>query len=182
MASRRMRTGRATLAVGIVVATALTAGLAACGDGGGGGGGSASPTRSPSATATGPPSTRSPSGSPSATAEQQVRQNWEKFFSPTTPLPQKVSLLENGQRLQPLLTAFSGDPRVGQVTAKVQSVTLTSVTTAHVRYSLSLRGSVVLPSASGTSVLQDKVWKVSDESLCALINLNNTSGAAIPGC
>jgi hypothetical protein len=182
MARMRTPTRPAPLAAAITAAAVLGAVLAGCGDGSGGyGGGSASP----SPTKTTAPSTPSPSASPSGTAktnaERQVRANWEQFFSPDTPISQKAGLLENGEQLQPLLQQFSGDPRVGQVQAKVKSVDVTSATEANVKYSLSLKGTPVLPDASGTSVLQDKVWKVSDESLCALVRLNH-GASAVPGC
>jgi hypothetical protein len=182
MARTRTRSRPGPLAAAVAVAAVLGVVLAGCGGGDGYGGGGAT-SRSPTTSAA--PSTPSPSASPSGTAktnaERQVRENWERFFSPDTPISEKAGLLENGARLQPLLRLFSGDPRVGEVRAKVTSVDVTSATRANVKYSLSLKGSTVLPNASGASVLQDNVWKVSDESLCALVRLN--SGASpLPGC
>jgi hypothetical protein len=50
----------------------------------------------------------------------------------------------------PVLKAFSGDKRGGQVQADVQKVEFTSATKATVTYSLTLNGATALPNASGT--------------------------------
>jgi hypothetical protein len=177
-----IRTVRARLTGGLLAA-ALVVTVPACGGGGKAGGApAASPASStPAATAgTGSPAPSGAASAPSA-AEQQVRENWEKFFSPGTPTSQKAGLLENGDQLQPLLLAFSGDQRVGHVEAEVSKVDLTSAGEATVTYSLTLDGATAVPGATGTAVLQDGVWKVSVKSLCALIALDS-SGAKVPGC
>lgn len=193
MVGHMVRSARATL-VAVALTTAMLVALTGCGGGGDGGD---TPSKSP-ATATGS-ATGTPSGAPSDTpsggasatatsppadsgaAEQQIRQNWEKFFAPGTSAADKAKLLENGDHLGPLLAAFSGDPRVGQVRAKVGQVRVTSATAAEVTYTLSLQGTDVLPNTLGTSVLQNQVWKVSVKSLCALIALD-AGGTAVPGC
>jgi hypothetical protein len=171
-------TARGRLAGGLLTAVLVVA-LAGCGSGGNGGG---SPSATPSASASASPSAGAPAASSSA-AEQQVRENWEKFFSPDTPVKDKAKLLENGDQLQLLLQAFSGDDRVGKVKAKVSKVRFTSSTEAAVTYTLSLSGQPVLTDATGTAVLQDNVWKVSVKSLCALVTMDNSGGGgSVPGC
>ncbi|MFF9220954.1 hypothetical protein [Streptomyces viridosporus] len=173
--------GPRTVGRGATVATALLLvlgpALAACSDDGGGG--STSPT--PTADRT----TGAPASAPAdrAAAEQEIRQNWEKFFAPGTSLDDKKALLQNGELLGPVLEAFSGDERVGQVEAKVTEVTFTSPTEADVQFALILKGATVLPDASGTAVEQDGTWKVSAKSLCALVQLSGDGSApAVPGC
>lgn len=118
-----------------------------------------------------------------ATAKNQVTANWEKFFDPSTPIPEKASLLQNGDALLPVLQGFSQDPRVGQVKAKVTDVTFTSPTGATVTYELSLQGTVVEPSATGQAVLENGTWKVSRSTLCGLLTqAGGASGTPIPGC
>ncbi|MER6395322.1 hypothetical protein ABT263_04545 [Kitasatospora sp. NPDC001603] len=118
-----------------------------------------------------------------ATATNQVTATWEKFFDPTTPIPEKAALLQNGDVLLPALQGFSQDPRVGQVKAKVTNVTFTSPTEATVTYELSLQGTVVAPDATGQAVLDNGTWKVSRSSLCGLLaQAGGGSGAAVPGC
>ncbi|GAA3503923.1 hypothetical protein GCM10019016_110360 [Streptomyces prasinosporus] len=169
--------GRGT-AVAAALLLFLAPALAACGDGGGGG-------DSPPPTPTADRTTSAPASAPAdrAAAEQEIRQNWEKFFDPDTSLDEKKALLENGELLGPVLEAFSGDERVGQVQAEVTEVTFTSPTAADVRFALTLRGATALPDASGTAVEQDGTWKVSAKSLCALVQLSGDGSApAVPGC
>ncbi|MDN0195894.1 hypothetical protein [Streptomyces sp. S.PNR 29] len=169
--------GRGT-ALAAALLLALAPALAACGDDDGGDG-TTPPTptveRTTSAPATAP--------ADRAAAETEIRQNWEKFFDPATSLQDKQDLLENGDRMAPVLQAFSGDERGGQVRAKVTKVEFTSATGANVTYTLTLKGATALPNASGTAVEQDGVWKVSTKTLCALVQMSgNGSASPIPGC
>lgn len=104
-----------------------------------------------------------------------------KFFDPAVSLKDKQAVLENGDKLGLLLQAFSGDQRGGQVEAKVADVEFTSPTAASVNYALILEGATALPDASGTAVEQDGTWKVSLNTLCALVGLSGNASAA-PGC
>ncbi|MEU5523084.1 hypothetical protein ACIQCD_02980 [Streptomyces sp. NPDC093250] len=152
--------------------------LAACGDDGGGG-------ESPSPTTPAERTTSAPASAPAdrAAAEQEIRQNWEKFFSPETSLEEKKNLLENGDVLSPVLEAFSGDERIRQVQAQVTDIAFTSPTEADVSFALTLRGATALPDASGTAVEQDGIWKVSAKSLCALVRLSGDGSTPnVPGC
>ncbi|MET8677488.1 hypothetical protein ABZW18_07840 [Streptomyces sp. NPDC004647] len=168
-----MVTGRRAGAVAWAAAGVLFVGAAAagCGDDGGG-------TEKPSPTTT---TTRADQPADPAAAEKQVKQNWEKFFDPSVPNDEKTKLLENGDQLGPLLQAFNGDARARQVAAKVTKVSFTSATSADVTYTLTLRGATALPNASGTSVEQNKVWKVSVKALCALVQMSGNDVKA-PGC
>ncbi|GGX35702.1 hypothetical protein GCM10010297_66160 [Streptomyces malachitofuscus] len=166
--------------------TALTAALllvlgpvlAACSDDSGGG-------ESPPPTTPADRTTSAPGSAPAdrAAAEQEIRQNWEKFFSPETSLDEKKTLLENGDMMGPVLEAFSGDERVGQVQAQVTEIAFTSPTEADVSFALTLKGATALPDASGTAVEQDGTWKVSVKSLCALVQLSGDGSTPnVPGC
>lgn len=169
--------------LGAAAATAvLVLAAAACGNGGGGYGGG-SPRPSPTGTESPGPTARSSAPQDRARAEAEVTGNWEKFFDPGTSLKDKAALLENGDKLRPLLQGFANDPRAGQVRAAVGSVTFTSATEADVTYTLTLKEQPVLPDASGTSVLQDGTWKVSVATLCALVSMDTGNGASkTPGC
>jgi hypothetical protein len=172
--SGRRTAGRGT-AIAAAVVLLFAPVLAACGDGGGGGG---SGTPSPSASVT---VSRTAPADPAA-AEQQIRQNWEKFFDPATSTQDKQAVLENGDRMGPVLRAFSGDQRGGQVAAKVGKVEFTGPTGATVTYSLTLNGATALPGATGTAVEQDGTWKVSVSTLCALVRLSGNAPTSMPGC
>ncbi|MGP4004292.1 hypothetical protein [Streptomyces sp. 8N706] len=174
--SRMVLGGHARTAAWTAAGVLFLGGVAAgCGDGGGGNG-------EPSPTTSSPSVTRGTSGpaDPRA-AEQQIRTAWQKFFDPATPVEEKTKLLQNGEQLQPLLQAFSGDQRGRQVAAKVNKVTFTSPTSADVTYDLTLQGATALPNASGTAVQEGGTWKVSVKSLCALVSMSGNE-VRVPGC
>ncbi|MEV0175991.1 hypothetical protein AB0I00_33385 [Streptomyces sp. NPDC050803] len=175
---RRGNTGRAT-ALAAALLLFLAPALAACSDDEGG---STTPTVSPSVERT----TTSPAAdepADPAAAEQEIKQNWQKFFDPKTSLEDKQTVLENGEQMAPVLQAFSGDERGGQVGAQVTDIAFTSATEADVTYTLTLNGATALPDAAGTAVEQDGTWKVSAKTLCALVQLSgNGSASPVPGC
>ncbi|MEU6376148.1 hypothetical protein [Streptomyces sp. NPDC046909] len=170
--------GRGLVAVVFALAVALTA----CSDDSGGGSESTPPTPSVEQTSESP--SPSPSGpADQAAAEKQIKENWHKFFDPKTSTKEKQAVLENGDQMGPVLQAFSGDQRGGQVEAQVTKVEFTSATEATVTYTLLLNGATALPDASGTAVEQDGTWKVSVTTLCALVQLSgNATASALPGC
>ncbi|MFI7501969.1 hypothetical protein ACIBVL_26510 [Streptomyces sp. NPDC049687] len=166
--------GRGT-ALAAALVLVLAPALAACSDDGGGGGAGTAPMTSSAPAATAP--------ADPAAAEQQIRQNWQKFFDPASSTEDKLAVLENGERMGPVLQAFGGDRRGGQVAAKVEKVEFTRPTEATVTYTLTLDGATALPHASGRAVQQEGTWKVSVTTLCALVQLSgNESGSAVPGC
>ena len=170
--------GRGTAALAALVLIFAPV-LAACSDKSGGGSSSPPPTPSVQKTASAPAT----APADPAAAKQEVTKNWQKFFDPKTSLAEKQKVLENGTRMAPVLKAFSGDKRGGQVQAKVQKIEFTSPSGATVTYALTLNGATALPNASGTAVLQGGTWKVSVNTLCALVKLSgDASGSPAPGC
>ncbi|MFH8345732.1 hypothetical protein [Streptomyces sp. NPDC018045] len=182
-----VRGGRARRAPALAAAVLLmTAGAAGCGDA------EDSGQRAPSGASSGPEGSRTgaaTAGSPSSTggepadpaaAERQIKENWRKFFDPKLSNAEKAKYLQDGEDLQLLLEAFNGDQRGQQVAARVSAVRFTSATAADVTYSLTLKGATALPNAKGAAVQQDKVWKVSLKTLCALVGMSGNADA--PGC
>jgi hypothetical protein len=109
----------------------------------------------------------------------QITANWEKFFSSSTPVSEKVTLLQNGSTFEAAIKAFANFPLASSLGAKVTNVTLNSATSATVTYSITTSsGSTLLPNQKGTAVYQDGVWKVGDASLCGLFKL--IPGGTIP--
>lgn len=190
---RRARTRSAALATAAVLALVPLA--AACGDGDDASvgpqspdiqttGGVQTPTASPTASPTG-----SPADSPAATgtapadpkeAEQEIRENWAEFFDPKTTTEDRVELLENGRQMRPVLEAFGKNPDASKSSARVKAVSFTSATQADVTYDVLVGGRPALPDSKGTAVLQQDTWKVSRNTLCALVKLSGN--AAVPGC
>ncbi|WP_329534817.1 hypothetical protein OG568_38095 [Streptomyces sp. NBC_01450] len=170
----RRDNGRGVAALVVLV---LAGALTACGDSSGGGSSSPPPTPTVERSSSAPPSPTDP-----AAAERQVRQNWEKFFSPSVPVKDKLSYLENGDRMTAVVQGFSGDKRGQQVAAHVQKVVFTSPAEAEVTYALTLKGATALPNAAGTAVFENGTWKVSDNTLCALVALSGDGSATPAGC
>ncbi|MFJ4789372.1 hypothetical protein [Streptomyces sp. NPDC088794] len=163
----------------VALALALAPVLAACSDDSGGGSASAPPTPSVERTTSAPAT--APADPAAATAE--VKANWEKFFDPKFSTKDKQAVLENGDEMGPVLRAFNGDERGGQVQAEVTKVEFTKADEATVTYNLTLNGATALPKASGTSVEQDGTWKVSVNTLCALVALSgDASQSPAAGC
>jgi hypothetical protein len=116
----------------------------------------------------------------SAAATQQVTQNWQAFFSKSTPLAQKAQYLQNGSQMSSTIQNFASNPLVGQVSAKVDSVKFSSPTQATVTYDIiGPTGTALLSGTTGQATEQNGTWVVSDSSLCSLLSL---TGGSIPGC
>lgn len=166
-----------------VVATAvlvLAAALTACSDDSGGAS-SAPPTPSVEHSTSARPSATAPADP--AAAQKEIKQNWEKFFDPAVSAKEKQAVLENGDQMAQVLKGFNGDQRGQQVKAKVEKIEFTSPTGADVTYTLTLKGATALPNASGTAVEQNGTWKVSVNTLCALVQLSgDASSSDAPGC
>jgi hypothetical protein len=137
---------------------------------------------SPSPASPAPPSSAAPSSpgtGSAAVAAAHVKANWEKFFSSSTPVAEKVKLLQNGSALESAIKAFSSMPLANGIGAKVTNVTVDSATKATVTYNIvSSGGSALLSNQKGTSVYQDGTWKVGTASLCGLLKL--IPGGTVP--
>lgn len=148
-------------ALGLVFALAITA----CSSSGS----SSSSTATSAPAATTSAATASSSAAAGGSAAAQITANWEAFFNPATPNSKRVQLLENGSEFASAINAFSASPLAQQVSSKVDSVSVTSATKANVKYDLTAAGTAVATGQTGTSVLQDGVWKVGDEVFCGLL-------------
>ncbi|HEX4791672.1 MAG TPA: hypothetical protein VH372_24620 [Actinospica sp.] len=172
---RVRRSDRRTLLAGPAAALLLAGALAACSSG----------NSSPSSSTTSSPANSS-GAFDTASASSAVKQTWTTFFSKSTPIAQKETLLQDGTTTYaPAVQAFASNPMVGEVTANVQSVTFPSPTQADVTYSISLGGQVVENSMAGKAVYQNGKWLVADTTLCGLLQLAESqtgSAASIPGC
>ena len=121
----------------------------------------------------------SPGTGSTADAAAQIKANWEKFFDASTPVTEKVKLLQNGAALESAIKTFANFPLASGIGAKVTNVTVTSATKAAVTYNLtSSGGSALLSNQKGVAVYQDGTWKVGDQSLCGLFRL--IPGGTVP--
>jgi hypothetical protein len=149
----------------IFAACVLAAGIAACGSSGGSGnnGSSTPPSSTSSAPAT---SSSTPSGSGTAAT---ITKNWETFFNGKTPVPTRVSLLQDGSQF-PQASLASNSLSSG-ASAKVLSVSGITSASATVKYNILLDGTPALKNQVGTAVLQDGTWKVGIANFCNLLKL-----------
>jgi hypothetical protein len=137
---------------------------------------SASPASSAAPSSAAP---SSPGTGSTADAAAQIKANWEKFFNSSTPLAERVKLLQHGAALESAIKAFSSLPLASGIGAKVTNVTVDSATKATVTYDLtSSGGTALLSNQKGTSVYEDGTWKVGTASLCGLLRL--IPGGTVP--
>jgi hypothetical protein len=163
-----------------VLGLALALAVAACSSSSSSSSPSAAASSAPasSAPASSAPASSAPASSGNSAAAAQITANWEKFFNSSTPLSQRVALLQNGDTFSSAIDSFSKLPLADGIGAKVTGVTVTSATMATVTYSIVSGSTTLLGGQSGTAVYQDGTWKVGDASLCNLFKL--IPGGSVP--
>ena len=165
----------ATPALGL----ALAATMAACSSSSSSSAAGAPSSAASAASAPASSAASSPGTGSTADAAAQIKANWEKFFDASTPVTEKVKLLQNGAALESAIKAFANFPLANGIGAKVTNVTVSSATKAAVTYNLtSSSGGALLSNQKGVAVYQDGTWKVGDESLCGLFRL--IPGGTVP--
>jgi len=153
---------------------ALALAVAACSSSSSSSSSSAPSSSAPASSA--PASSAAPASSSGTSAAAEITANWEKFFNASTPLSQRVALLQNGSTFAVAIAGLSH--LVTGLGAKVTAVTVNSATTATVTYNLTAGGSSLLSGQTGKAVYENGVWKVGDASLCGLIKL--VPGGSVP--
>ena len=163
-----------------VLGLALALAVAACSSSSSSSSSSAVQSSAPvsSAPVSSAPASSAPAASGNAAAAAQITANWEKFFNSSTPLSQRVALLQNGSVFSSAIQSFSQLPLANGIGAKVTGVTVNSATSATVTYSIVSGSTTLLGGQSGTAVYQDGTWKVGDASLCNLFKL--VPGGSLP--
>jgi hypothetical protein len=121
-----------------------------------------------------------PSAGPDAVAS--VKANWTAFFDPTTPIAERVSLLQDGAKFKHYLEV-QAQPGVAHLTTdQVTAVTLIG-SQATVTYNILVSGasSSALENQSGQAIFSSGTWQVSDADFCTLLTLEN-KGKTVPAC
>lgn len=178
----RTMTGTARLARWTWLVVLLGIGVAACG--GGSNSSSKATTTStkaapPSSTTSSAPATGQGPTDPTA-AKAAITNTWETFFTGSSGVDSKVSLLQNGSQFRSTIQAGSSNPLASSTMAKVTNVTFSSPTSANVTYDITSGGKVLLPNQTGMAVLSNGKWLVSDSAFCGLLSLQ---GGQLPaGC
>jgi hypothetical protein len=133
---------------------------------------SSSPGRSPGPS-TSEPVSKSPSPTGSAPenpvrAESEVRETWQKFFDPATPVEEKVGLVEDGEQNELMIRPLFTDERFEELRATTTSVTFSSSLEAEVGYRLTMDGQPLEDGSTGGAVFQGKRWKLALQTVCTL--------------
>ncbi|HVC26274.1 MAG TPA: hypothetical protein VND23_10995 [Acidimicrobiales bacterium] len=115
-----------------------------------------------------------------AVARARITTSWKAFFAGSTSAARKIALLQDGSRFAADIRGQASSALARSVAAKVSRVTLTSSSSASVRYSLTLGGQPALTNQTGRAVLEHGKWKVGDSSFCALLALEQVKAAACP--
>jgi hypothetical protein len=157
----------------LIFALGAVMAVAACSSSGGG-----EPSATPTPAA---PSSAAPSSGGSSAAVTQIEANWGTFFNPKTSVAKRASLLQNGQAFESIIKAQAGSPLASSATSTVSAVTVESSAQAKVTYSILVGGTAALKDQPGSAVFQNGIWKVGDQSFCALLTLEN-SGKAPSAC
>jgi hypothetical protein len=160
--------------------------LAACSAGGASSTPAATPpakTTSPSPTATAgspAPIGSQPSSGPDATAS--VEADWTAFFDPTTPIQQRISLLQDGAKFRSYLEV-QAQPGLAHLTTEQATAASVFGTIATVTYNILVSGRTgsALENLSGQAMFVGGTWQVSDADFCSLLTLEN-KGKTLPGC
>ena len=152
------------------LALALAAAVAACSSSSSSSSSSAAPPAStPATSASASAAASTPAATNTSDAVAQITTNWEKFFASSTPVSEKLTLLQNGNLFSGAIGGLTS--LVSGLGAKVTGVTVNSPTSATVNYNLTAAGAPLLSGQTGTAVYENGIWKVGDKSLCALIKL-----------
>jgi hypothetical protein len=151
------------------LALALAAAVAACSSSSSSSSSSSAPAASTPAATSAAASTSAPAAANTSGAVAEITANWEKFFASSTPVSEKVTLLQNGSVFSGAISGLTS--LVSGLGAKVTGVTVNSPTSATVNYNLTAGGTSLLSGQTGTAVYENGVWKVGDASLCGLLKL-----------
>ena len=102
----------------------------------------------------------------------QITANWEKFFNSSTPVAEKVTLLQNGGTFEAAIKAFANFPagELARSQGHQRDGEFRHLGHCDLQHHPS-SGSTLLPNQKGTAVYQDGIWKVGDASLCGLFKL-----------
>ncbi len=158
----------------IALLCTLGLGAAACSSSGTSSSSSPSPAASSSSAAAPSSAPASSAASPasSGSAAQAITANWTAFFNPKTPIATRISLLQDGQVLAPVIKSQASG-LAASASAKVISVTVQSATQATVVYDIVVSGQTALANQKGVAVYQNGTWKVGLASFCGLLTLEN---------
>ncbi len=131
-----------------------------------------------SASPTGPPSREAAVLANPDAAKARITRMWETFFASSTPVKQKIPLLQHGDEFASAVRSLSMSLLAHDVEARPLAITLQGTTKATVLYNLLQHGTTALTNEKGTAVLVGGEWKVSDAAFCRLLDFAGQSPSA----
>jgi competence protein ComGC len=118
------------------------------------------------------------SASQQTAAKQLIDTNWQQFFAASTSLQGRENLLQKGSSYSQYIQAeFFGLAAQKSYTV-VNSVSFVNKTKADVDYTVYLNSRPLLSGEKGQALLIGNSWKVSDGTLCHLLNFGANTPAA----
>lgn len=111
-------------------------------------------------------------------AQTQVTNNWQAFFSTSTTTSQKVALLQNGSQFANFIAAQEKNPLASKLSATVTKVTVNG-NSATVTWTVKLGAQQFNP-GQGVAVKVGGKWVVSEATFCNLAQLE--TGKPPTGC
>jgi hypothetical protein len=112
-----------------------------------------------------------------AAATKAIKKLYPAFFS--SPIPKAKKLLQDGPTLSAAFVAANKLKGKTKETVKVDTVNITSATTASLTFDLLGNGKPLLKGSDGMAVFVDGQWKVAKITFCTLVLLG---GGKVPGC
>ncbi|MGH7234277.1 MAG: hypothetical protein ACREF7_02425 [Candidatus Saccharimonadales bacterium] len=109
---------------------------------------------------------------------QAATANFKKFFTISTSMSERQSLLQNGAQFAQSMNAEFAQLNNESPSVSINQSSLTNSTTVKVTYTIDLNGQPVLSNQSGEVLKINGVWKVSDATLCTLLSLGGSAPAA----
>ncbi len=110
-------------------------------------------------------------------ATAQIKNNLQTFFAASTPMPTRVSLLQNGQQFNQVMSAEFSQLSNEKPSVTINSITFPNKTTADVNYTILLNGQPALKNQTGEVVLVNNKWLIGDSTLCQLLSMSGTTPA-----
>ncbi len=111
----------------------------------------------------------------------QIQQNWQAFFSSSTPLNKRVKLLQDGKALKEAIEQNEASPMAKATETRIEHIQVNGQQ-ADVTFDVNLNGQPALTNVAGSAVKEHGTWKVSRETFCHLASMSPTPPPACGQC
>jgi hypothetical protein len=112
------------------------------------------------------------SSKPRPSPEKVIAANWTAFFGASTPVTQRINLLQNGSEFASIVQDQAASAQASETSAQVTKVMAVTSSQATVIFTL-LTPTAELSGLRGDAVYQNGTWKVAARSFCGLLAVEN---------